>query len=230
MTHLDHELQRLKDEIISMMWEVKTQLVKSKEAVFNFDESLAEEIISTEKIINAHEIKIDRDCENTLALYNPVAIDLRFVMACFKINTHLERMGDNADGIAKYIIKMKGPLPEDALKRYRLDEMYSVVFEMVDDVIEAYENEDTTLARKVFRKDKIINEINSKGADLAVKMILEDPEQANNYLYLLSLIRKLERTGDLTKNIAEEFIFYIEAKIMKHRKQQKKEDKLRQEK
>jgi phosphate transport system protein len=162
------------------------------------------------------ELNIDRDIENALALYSPVAVDLRFVMAAFKISADLERIGDNAFGIAKYINNVDEQLAEEDLEKIRFAQMYDNALMMLESVFEAFEKEDTKLARQVFIKDKVLNEINMNAAKIAATLIKENPEKINNYLYLLSIIRKLERVGDLAKNIAEELIFYIEAKVLKH--------------
>ncbi|MBL4593496.1 MAG: phosphate signaling complex protein PhoU [Flavobacteriales bacterium] len=218
MTHLDSELDQIKQQVIEMMSLVKSQLAKGKEAVLTFDKDLVHEINANENRVNAMELNIDRDVENVLALYSPVAVDLRFVMASFKISSDLERIGDNAVGIAKYINNVDVQLAQKNLDKIRFTEMYENALAMLDDVFEAFEKEDTKLARKVFIKDKVLNEINSNAANIAIELIKEKPEKIHNYLYLLSIIRKLERVGDLTKNIAEELIFYIEAKVLKHRK------------
>jgi len=218
MTHLDSELTQIKQQVIEMMDLVKSQLAKGKEAVLSFDKDLVHEINANENRVNAMELNIDRDIENSLALYNPVAIDLRFVMASFKISSDLERIGDNAVGIAKYINNVDSQLAQKNLDKIRFTEMYENALMILDDVFDAFEQEDTKLARKVFIKDKILNEINSNAASIAIELIKEKPEKIQNYLYLLSIIRKLERVGDLAKNIAEELIFYIEAKVLKHKK------------
>ena len=222
MTHLDSELDQIKQQVIEMMDLVKSQLAKGKDAVLTFDKDLVHEINANENRVNAMELNIDRDVENALALYSPVAIDLRFVMASFKISADLERLGDNAVGIAKYIHNVDSQLSAKNLGKIRFEEMYENALSMLDDIFEAFEKEDTKLARSVFVKDKVLNEINSNAANIAVELIKENPDKTHNYLYLLSIIRKLERVGDLTKNIAEELIFYIEAKVLKHRKKKTK--------
>ncbi len=218
MTHLDSELEQIKQQVIEMMDLVKNQLAKGKEAVLTFDKDLVHEINANENRVNAMELNIDRDVENALALYSPVAVDLRFVMASFKISADLERLGDNAVGIAKYIHNVDAQLSQENLKKIRFTEMYENALSILDDVFDAFEKEDTKLARKVFAKDAVLNEINSNAANVAIELIKKNPDKIQNYLYLLSIIRKLERVGDLAKNIAEELIFYIEAKVLKHRK------------
>ena len=100
MAYLDTEISLLNDDILELMYLVKTQLEKGHEALIDYNEELAHEITANEKRVDALELKIDRDCENILALFNPVAVDLRFVLASFKINSDLERLGDHANSIA----------------------------------------------------------------------------------------------------------------------------------
>ncbi|PJB14750.1 MAG: phosphate transport system regulatory protein PhoU [Flavobacteriales bacterium CG_4_9_14_3_um_filter_32_8] len=218
MTHLDSELKQIKQQVIEMMSLVRSQLAKGKDAVLTFDKDLVHEINANENRVNAMELNIDRAVEDVLALYSPVAVDLRFVMAAYKISSDLERIADNAVGIAKYINSVDRQLAQKNLDKIRFTEMYENALTMLDNVFEAFEKEDTKLARQVFIKDALLNEINSNAAHIAIELIHAKPEKIHNYLYLLSIIRKLERVGDLTKNIAEELIFYIEAKVLKHQK------------
>lgn len=218
MSHLDTELGLLNDDILEMMHLVKSQIEKGRDAFMNFDEELAHEITVNERRVDALELKIDRDCENILALFNPVAIDLRFVIASFKINSDLERLGDHADSIAKYILDFGGPIDDEVIKKMRISEMYEVSIQMLSNVFEAFVSEDTQLARKVFLQDKTLNEINREVSKTAAELIEEDTDNIRLYLYLFSIVRKLERVGDLAKNTAEEIIFYIEAKVLKHKK------------
>ena len=218
MTHLDSELKQIKQQVIEMMSLVKSQLAKGKDAVLTFDKDLVHEINANENRVNAMELNIDRAIENTLALYSPVAIDLRFVMASFKISADLERIGDNAVGIAKYINHVNEQLTNNELEKIKFVEMYENALLMLENVFEAFEKEDTKLVRKVFVKDEVLNKINLNAASITIQLIQQSPEKINNYLYLLSIMRKLERVGDLIKNIAEELIFYSEAKVLKHHK------------
>lgn len=222
MKHLDTEVKLLKDNILELMFLVKNQLEKGHKALQGFDEEMAHEIMANEKRVDSLELTIDRDCENILALHNPVAVDLRFVMAAFKINSDLERIGDHANSIAKYIVDFGRRIDEETIQKMRLDEMYNTSLKMVSNVFNAFITEDTELARKVFKLDKTLNEINREVSTATSALIKEDIEQTQNYLYLFSIIRKLERVGDLTKNIAEELIFYIEAKVLKHKKMKSK--------
>ena len=195
---------------------VRSQLSKCKNALIAFDHDLVAEVLYNEKRVNALELKIDRDCENILALFNPVAIDLRFVLATLKINSNLERIGDNAEGIARYVQDLDNPISSDVLRDYRFKEMYSTAVSMMDDALDALIKEDTSLARKVFIKDDLLDEINRAATEMTITNISDNKLNPLHYLSMLSIIRKFERVGDQTKNIAEEIIFFIEAKVLKH--------------
>ncbi len=216
MTHLDTELKRLKDEMLEMFSLVSSQLQKGKEALLSFDKSLAREVNFNEKRVNALELKIDKDCENIFALFNPVAIDLRFVLAVLKINSNLERIGDIADGIARYVAEADAKFDPQLLETTELERMYSMAVEMMQDAQMAFDQENTKLARGVFKKDDSLDEINAKANSVLAAFIKQNPDKTMQALHIVSTIRKLERTGDQTKNIVEEIIFYIEAKVLKH--------------
>lgn len=216
MSHLNAEIHRLKEELIEMHRHVRMQVSKCRSAIFQFDTDLAREVIANEKYINALELKIDRDCENMLALFNPVAIDLRFILAALKINTNLERTSDNAEGIARYVLDLDRPLDPELLKQFEIEQLYETTLSMIDDATQAFIREDTALARKVFQKDDILDGINRRATQTALRLISEQHPDHLHFLNLLSIVRKTERIGDQTKNVAEEIIFFIEAKVLKH--------------
>ena len=200
------------------MWSlVHSQLVKSNIAMVNFDKNLAREVVSREKRVNGSELKIDRDCENIFALLTPVAVDLRFVLAVLKINSNLERIGDIAEGVAKYILSADKPFNPELLKMTETIAMYDEAINMLEDTLTAFENEDTSLARGVFQKDEFLDRINIASTNTTVKFLEKYPEDCYQSLINLSIIRRLERVGDQSKNIAEETIFYVEAKVLKHK-------------
>jgi phosphate transport system protein len=217
MAQIETELQNLKIEAVNMWTLVNSQLSKAQQAFLNFDKDLAREVVLKEKRVNGNELKIDRDCENIFALFCPVAIDLRFLLAILKINNNLERIGDYAEGIAKYVIDAEAPFSDEMLKVTRILLMYEEAVNMLEDTQTAFEKEDTILARRVFKKDDLLDDVN-KASHRILEMHLKDhPGDTSQALWLLSIIRRLERVGDQTKNIAEEIIFYLEAKVLKHR-------------
>ncbi len=216
MTQLEIELQQLKDEVKNMWSLVQSQLMKARRSLQNFDKDLAREVVIREKRVNGSELKIDRDCENLFALYTPVAIDLRFLLAVLKINSNLERIGDIAEGIAKYIISAKSQLSPELLVTTQLMEMFEESIAMLNDTLVAFETEDTILARSIFKKDDFLDAINTQTNEHIQAYLKTNPDDLDQSLYALSIIRKLERVGDQSKNIAEEIIFYLEAKVLKH--------------
>ena len=216
MTQLENELQALKVELISMWNLVESQLKKSRNALVNFDRDLAREVVLKERRVNAFELKLDRDCEDIFALYCPVAIDLRFLLAVLKINTNLERIGDYAEGISKYIIEMDSVFHQGVLNTSNLVTMFDDAIKILADTRQAFENDNTTLARSIFKRDEALDIINANAMTSVSECIKQDINVLSDSLYILSIIRKLERVGDQSKNIAEEIIFYIEAKVLKH--------------
>lgn len=224
LTPLDNEIQQLKRQVISMWEMVLSQLQKAEEALKNLDRDLAREVVLTEKRVNAFELKIDRDCEDIIALFAPVAIDLRFVLAVLKINMNLERTGDIAEGIGKFVMDIPQDFDVRLFEITRVLEMYQQGNEMIIDVMNAFEEEDTSLARKVFKKDDLLDEINKNAATIVADFIKDNPSKIESALYILSTIRKLERVGDQAKNMAEEIIFYSEAKVLKHKPKNKKSE------
>ena len=216
MTQFETELQDVKLEVISMWQLVLLQLTKTREAMLTFDKDLAREVILKEKRVNAFELKIDRDCENIFALYCPVAIDLRFLLAALKINNNLERIGDIAEGIARYIVDATVKFNREVLESTQLLQMFEGSISILTDAQTCFEYEDTILARTIFSRDELLDQINRKANASISKYIQENLHDINDALYILSIIRKLERVGDQSKNIAEEIIFYVEAKVLKH--------------
>jgi len=217
MTHIDIEIQKIKKSALEMMNMVRSQLQKGKEALVEFNKEIALEVMHNEKRVNGYELIIDNDCENLIALFSPVAVDLRFVLATLKINYHIERIGDNADGIARNVLDLNENWNPELLTKLELVKAFDMADDMFNDVIASYETENTSLARTVFKKDKILDQITFNAFNILAENIREHPEKIEHSLYLLLIHRKLERIGDLIKNIAEETIFYIEAKVLKHK-------------
>ncbi|MEO5650766.1 MAG: phosphate signaling complex protein PhoU [Ginsengibacter sp.] len=220
-TPLDNELQQIKSTTMNMWGMVLSQLQKTQQALLEMDKDLAREVVATEKRVNAFELKIDSDCEDVLALFAPVAIDLRFLLAVLKINMNLERTGDIAEGIAKLVVNIPGNFDVQLLEITRVGEMFEQGNKMVSEVMDAFEKEDTLIARKVFQMDDLLDDINKNASSVITGYIKNNPGKIEQALYILSTIRKLERVGDQAKNMAEEIIFYTEAKVLKHRPKSK---------
>jgi len=218
MKHTEKELQLLKEES-SQMWRlVLSQLEKTKQSLLNNDAELAREIIAREKHVNALELKIDSDCENYIALFNPVAVDLRLVLSLIKISITLERIGDFADGIARYVVEQEKPLNAQLIEDLQLEKMFDTLILMLSDSFVALEAENTKLAGKIMSKDDEIDMIYHNSVDILTNYLQKNPSQIKVGLKTFLLIRKLERIGDHCNNIVEEIVFYVDAKVLKHKK------------
>ena len=216
MNTIEKEISNLKSSLLTMFLLVEGQWEKGANAIINYDQDIAEEISSSENRINAQELKSDSDCENIIALHAAVAVDLRFILSARKINHALEHIADIAESIAKYVADHNVPYNKEIMTKTRIVEMLEIFNAMMDCVVEAFENEDPIIARRVFKKDKLINKINSDSPQIIIDNI--NNYDKNMLLYLLSSIRKIERAADSLKKIAEEIIYHLEAKIVKHKK------------
>lgn len=215
---IESELGSLRKEVNEMWTLVYNQLDRAGESVLTFSRDLAQQVIVREKRVNAFELKIDSDVEDTIALYNPVAIDLRFVLAVFKINSDLERLGDFAEGIARFVLRSEETAMDgDLLRELRIEEMQKEVLCMLEMAKNALNEENLDLALAIFSKDNLLDEINAEASAVLAKYLKNHPDSCLTCLELGAVIRKLERAGDHITNIAEEIVFFIDAKVLKHR-------------
>ncbi len=216
MTHLQEQLDELKTALTEMASLVESQLKKSIDALLQQDEDLANEVLHHERRVNAFELRIDKDCENIFALLTPVAHDMRLVFATLKINADLERIGDYAEGISKIVVEGKKTFDRELVSELQILNMFEIVFAMLKDAIVAYSENDSRLARSVFSRDLLVNDINHKAMQTVVDYCGRNSQGIPQAINLLSIVRKLERVGDHVTNIAEEVIFFKEAQVLKH--------------
>jgi len=218
MDNAEYQREALNQSAFDMLNLCTSQLEKAIEAFVNHDSDLSEEVIHRENKVNAMDIKIEKDCEKFLALFTPVAVDLRFIMAILKINSELERIGDHAFNIANYVVEEDKAIPVQLFKAVEFEKMVDTVKTMMENITVAFDETDVKIARKVFKKDKVLDKINAKSFKILDLEIQKDQTIIKEALFLFSVIKKLERVGDLIKNIAEEIIFYSDAEILKHKR------------
>ena len=214
---VENELLAIKEEVNDMWLLVRQQLENAFNALRNNDDDLANSVASREKRVNAFELKIDSDIEDFIALYNPVAVDLRFALAMLKINNNLERIGDYADSIARFVARNN--LTEEDKQLFNvleLREMYDQVLHMFSTTHKALENSDASLAKSVIDKDDLLDSLNQKALDKLAEYAKNNPSAIRFCLEIAAILRKLERTGDHIINLAEETVFYIDAEVLKH--------------
>ena len=225
MRIIDKEILELKNEIAEMFDLVQHQLARSLHAIQYFNQESAKEVMLYEKRINSQELVIDKACEQFVVKFNPVAVDMRFAFATFKINSHLERLGDNAKGIARFVKELDKGFDSNLMERLQLSDMIELGLQMTKLNLDAYLNDDTSSAKLVFELDHKIDIINFNATDIITNYMKENIDEIKPCLSLISTIRKLERVGDLNLNIAEEIVFYVDAKVMKHSKEFKLKNK-----
>ena len=217
MKHTEKELVALKEEVSEMWRLVLSQLEKARQAFLTGDVELAREVISREKRVNTCELKVDSDGENYIALYSPVAVDLRLVLSLIKISGTLERIGDFAEGISRHA--MAGdcrPLTDELKERLKIETMFDTVISMLSDSFVALESENTKLSGRILRKDETVDELFQAAFDVLAEYVRDNPAQGRCALETMLVLRKVERIGDHCSNIVEEIVFYIDAKILKH--------------
>jgi len=212
--HFHHDLEALRDRLSEMAGRAETALTKAMEAVRTRNGRLAEEVFADDAGIDAIELEVEEKCLRFLGLQQPVARDLRFLVASIRLSNDMERIGDHAVNIAQSALKLSrmAPIvPPDELPR--LGERSRAALR---DAVSAWLRDDVVLARQVCERD---SEIDSDKAQVFTSLsgrMLREPESVPGALELLLISRNLERVGDLSTNIAEEAIFVAEARVIKH--------------
>ena len=217
MPAIEPELQALKENLLDMFSMVKGQMEKCVNAIQETDIDIAKSVLNDEKKINIQEISIDRDCENILALHTPVATDLRLVLATLKITNDLERIADSAKSLAKLLCKDISKKEYKWIESLQIVSMLEIIIAMLKEMGTALKKSDTKPALKAAKRDEELNDLFKKALKTTADLVIKNPDDAKMILSLLLMVRNMERSGDLTKNIAEEIVFQIEAKIVKHK-------------
>ncbi len=213
--HFQNELERLKKKILYLAAKVEKNLQMAVRSFTDKDLNMADEVIDSDPDIDSLEVEVEEECLKILALHQPVAADLRYIIAVLKINNDLERIADMAVNIAersKTLTYNSGPLiPFD------LQSMLEIAVKMVRDSVDALVKNSTELARQVCIDDDKIDDRNREVYKLAQDAIRKNPEYAEYYVSLISVSRNLERIADHSTNIAEDVIYMIEGEIVRHR-------------
>ncbi|MCL2100136.1 MAG: phosphate signaling complex protein PhoU [Fibromonadales bacterium] len=226
----EKELISLKEEINSMWKLVLSQVQKCKQAYLTGNVVLAHEVVVREKSVNSFELSIDIGSENYIALFTPVAMDLRWIISMIKISATLERIADFADGIARHVIEDNSDLvPESVKDDLKIEAMFDAVISMLSDSYVALETENTKISGKILQKDDIVDKLYQDGRRYLAEYIQKEPAKGSSILNTFLTLRKIERIGDHCCNIVEEIVFYIDAKVLKHSKAKNKISRLETE-
>ncbi|MEI7863072.1 MAG: phosphate signaling complex protein PhoU [Planctomycetota bacterium] len=213
--HIERQIESLKEKILRVGTLVEEAISKSITAVINRDTALAQRVQASDEQIDRMEVEVEEECLKILALYQPVAADLRFVVAALKINNDLERMGDLAKNIAKRVSQLAGGEPIELPPEIRTMAMQAE--EMVRQCLDAVVNADPILARKVREQDDAVDEARQKIRRRILKGIQERPENLENLLRVNSISKHIERIADMATNVAEDVIYMVEGDIVRHR-------------
>ncbi len=193
---------------------VEETIEKATQSVIERDVKLAEIVRNGDSVIDELEIEIEEGCLKALALHQPVAIDLRYIVSVMKINSDLERMGDLSCNIARNTVVLANSEP--VTPGYDFRALSGIVLDMVKKCLNALLNRDSKLAREVIAEDDKVDEVKRNGNTWVLKAITDNPAKAELFLRHLSGVRNLERIGDLATNIAEDVIYLVEGNIVRH--------------
>lgn len=215
LRHLDEELKELHKDILKMAVFAQEAIFKSIESLKNRDKKLAQDVIDTDNTIDELELAIDEKCIDLIARYQPMAGDLRYITTGMKINTELERIADMALDISQ---KSLGLIDKPLLKPLiDIPKLSQVAQNMVRNAIDAFVKRDAQLARQVVLADSEADKLRNLVQDeLINEYLARDAKTADRAVALIIIARYLERICDQATNIAEDVIYMVEAKVVKH--------------
>lgn len=212
--HFERELGELKSNLVAMGSLVDQQINEACNALFEGDRKLAERVIKTDAAVNDFDTLIDKQCQRIFALSQPVAIDLRLLMSALKINNEIERIGDIAVNIAERVEPLV--LYQKFLHTTRLSEMAQIARIMVKDSLDAFVGNNPGIATRVLESDDVVDSLDRTVFRQMVTAMKADSSMIDPASHIIVLSRHIERLADHSTNIAEDVIFLVDAKIVKH--------------
>lgn len=211
---LQREIDKVKRQLLALCAKVENDVRMAVRAADHQDATIAQEVVSREKETNAMEVNVEEECLKILALYQPVASDLRYIVAVLKINQDLERIGDLAVHIAERAQSLCS-LPRIEIP-FRLEQMADKSQGLLKKVLDAFVSLDEAAAREVCAADREIDEMNQEIFQQVKEAIMKNPKLFESLLQVMHISRHLERIGDHATNIAEDLIYLIEGRIVRH--------------
>src|SRR5215468_2909781 len=212
--HFEEELQALKNRLLTMGALVEERAHQAVKALVNRNQESAEAVIASDKDVNDLHIEIDDRCLKLLATQSPLAVDLRLITSAMKINSDLERIGDQAVNIAENVLKL---LPSPPLKPLiDIPRMAEIAQQMTRDALDSFVRKDAALARDVLKRDDEVDSLKDQVFRELLTYMMADPGTIQRALALILISRNLERVADHATNIAEDVIFLVEAKDVRH--------------
>jgi phosphate transport system protein len=214
--HFNQEIENLKTSLIKMASLVDEQVGRAFDAMETGDIELCRGIKSKDSEVDAYDNLIQTQCENILALFQPVAVDLRFIISAMMINNQLERCGDIAVNIAQRVKKTKEY--HSIMLDSEILTMGKQAREMLKRAIDSFVNNNGELASVVIESDEGVDKLNKQIFKFLVARMQSNPELIEPCSHLIVLTRHIERLADHATNIAEDIVFYVDAKIVAHKK------------
>ncbi len=214
-THLFREIENLKKEILTLGGMAESAVREAVAAIDNRDENAAQSVIDNDTKLDEMEVQIEEDCLKTLALYQPVATDLRFIVAVLKINSDLERVGDLAVNVAERAVFLATQPPLDAT--FDLPAMGGKAQEMLKKSLDALVRLNAQQAYEVLAADDEVDAMNRRMYHTVQDGIVAHPDQTESLIHMLSASRHIERIADHATNVAEDVIYMIEGVIVRHK-------------
>jgi phosphate transport system protein len=219
--HFQKELEELKENLLKMTTLVEEAIRDAVQSMVKKDTELVQKASKKENQINSMKIAIDNMCLKLLALRQPMAADFGFISSAMKITTDLERMGDQAVNIAKHALPLN---QEPQLKPYiDISKMAEIAQSMVKEVLDAFVNRDSKLARSVYERDDLVDKLNDRVVRELLPYMTSDPKTTTWAVHLMMVCRCLERIADQATNIAEDVIFMVDALFIKYHADENKE-------
>ena len=214
--HLQRDLNDLKRDILHLGSLVETSIGNASVALKDRRPELADIVFANEVLINEKEVDIEESCLKILALHQPVATDLRFIVVVLKVNNDLERIGDLAENLTERAVYLS---ERDALAAptTKINDMFITIRSMLKDSLDSLVKLDVGLARKVIAQDDSVDEINREMYDDFRALVAVNGSVVEQATSLLSCSRYLERIADLATNICEEVLFMVEGEVVRHR-------------
>ena len=219
MRHFEQELEQLKAKLLEMSALVESAIYRSVQGVVEKNSELAEQVLKNEARVNQLEIEIDDLAISLLALQAPLAADLRLVTAAIKINNDLERMGDLSTSIAQAALAlMREPHIRPLID---IPHIAGLAQGMVRKALDAFVNRDAELARSVLASDDAVDNMRTASYHELISFMEKNPQQISQALYLLSVVRNLERIADHATNIAEDVLFLVKGIDVRHHNEER---------
>lgn len=220
--YLEEELDQLRTRIIKMGSLVEEQIDNAFKSVYEQNTVLASTVIERDDKVDKYDVKIDKLCQRIFALTQPVAIDLRLIIAAMSINNDLERMGDIAVNIAERTEDLAGH--ENLLERIGLHDMTKKAQTIVKGAIDSFVNNDAVTATEIIKMDSVVDRTYEEIFERLIKEMSADVSLIKPCSHLITLLGNIERLADHSTNIAEDVIFLVDAKIIKHKKESDEPD------